>query len=128
MFCIGCEYVETARVMAWEPHWRRIAASVRGVYNGPLTYASNHGNEQNIRWWDALDYIGIDAYYSLTNDDDPTQEELIAAWLSRADKIEAWRNRRWPGMPILFTEIGYRSYDGANRQPWDYNETDAQKC
>jgi len=127
IFCIGCEFVEAVRNKTWAPQWRRIVASVRAAYPGPITYASNHGNEQNISWWDALDYIGIDAYYSLSTQDNPAHADLTAAWQRQADKIESWRKRVWPDKPILFTEIGYRSYDGASRQPWDYQQNDPAK-
>ncbi|MEW6237055.1 MAG: hypothetical protein AB1656_16850 [Candidatus Omnitrophota bacterium] len=127
IFCIGCEFVEAARYKTWAPYWRRIADSVRAVYPGPITYASNHGNEQNIYWWDAVDYIGIDAYYALSSQDNPTLAELTSAWKKQADKIESWRNRVWPDRPVLFTEIGYRSFDGASRQPWDWQQDDPAK-
>ena len=42
-------------------------------YTGPLTYAANHGNETSVGWWNDLDYIGIDAYYPLTNKNNPTE-------------------------------------------------------
>ncbi len=32
---------------------------------GPLLYAANHGNELFVQWWDAVDIIGVDAYYPL---------------------------------------------------------------
>ncbi len=124
MLCIGCEFVDAAEKNRWEEEWRRIIASVRAVYSGPLTYASNHGSEQFVPWWDAVDYIGIDAYYTLTSKTNPTRLEIAAAWKSRADKIEAWRNRIWPDKPVIFTEIGYRSYDGANSEPWDYSKNE----
>ena len=98
--------------------WRSVANDVRIHYSGPITYAVNHGGEQTISWWDAVDYIGIDAYYALTGSYNPTPAELAAAWTSRANSIESWRNSYWPGKQIIFTEVGYSSYDGANRQPW----------
>ena len=71
-----------------------------------------------MTWWDALDAIGVDAYYPLTTSNRPTVAELKAAWgpiKSRLSKLSNKWNR-----PIIFTEIGYRSIDGANRQPYDY--------
>lgn len=122
MFSIGCEYVKTVGGRTWEPYWRQIAAEVRKAYSGPLTYAANHGNEQGILWWDEMDFIGIDAYYVLTNKLDPTEDELIDAWERRANSIETWLTRRWPGIAVIFTEIGYRSFNGANREPWEYSK------
>jgi len=60
----------------------------------------------------------VDAYYALTDKDAPTLQELKTAWVPRVSML---RNlaARW-GKPILFTEIGYCSKDGANRRPWDW--------
>lgn len=127
MLCVGCEFVDAAESRQYETEWRRIVAAVRAVFSGPLTYASNHGSEQSVLWWDALDYIGIDAYYTLTGKNNPTLNELLGVWRARANSIESWRNRSWPTMPIIFTEIGYRSYDGANAAPWDYSTDDPAK-
>jgi hypothetical protein len=115
MFCVGCELVRT---VSWSASWKRIIAETREVYSGPLTYAANHGNESKVNWWSELDYIGIDAYYPLTNENDPTAEELKTAWCARADKIETWLSSHWPDMRVIFTEAGYQSVDGTNRTPW----------
>ena len=115
MFCVGCELRDT---VSWSASWRAVIANARLVYSGPVVYAANHGNEQNIDWWDALDYIGIDAYYSLTAANDPAPDELAAAWETQLDSIEAWRNTSWPAMDVVFTEVGYQSTDGTNQTPW----------
>lgn len=117
LFCVGCELINTT---GWSDSWRAVIQQARTHYSGPLVYAANHGNEQYVNWWDALDYIGIDAYYPLTDKNEPTLAELKAAWLNRADDIETWRNDCWPAKRIIFTEVGYASKEGTNRMPWDY--------
>jgi hypothetical protein len=120
MLCIGCEFEDTS---SWATQWRSVASDVRTHYSGPITYAVNHGGENAISWWDALDYIGIDAYYSLTDSNSSNLTQLTAAWNTRADSIQTWRNSSWPDMNIIFTEVGYGSYDGANRWPWAVYDT-----
>ena len=115
MFCVGCELRDT---VSWSASWRGVIGNARLIYSGPLVYAANHGNEQNIDWWDELDLIGIDAYYPLTAKNNPTPDELAAAWNSRLDSIEAWRSTDWPAMDIVFTEVGYQSTDGTNQTPF----------
>ncbi len=114
-FCVGTE-LSASQGRATD--WRAVIAGVRGYYSGPLTYAANGGSETDITWWDAVDYIGVDAYYRLTDKSDPTVAELKTAWQPYVSTLEslafAW-NR-----PVLFTEIGYRSQDGANQHPWDW--------
>jgi hypothetical protein len=102
---VGGEFV---RMSVYDSDWRRIIANVRKVYPGPVTYAANFGDEfQNLKFWDALDYIGLQEYYPLPND------------LSTADlvnKVEAVEERFHK--PVIFTEVGFPSVAGGNRRPW----------
>ncbi|MHC5183436.1 MAG: glycoside hydrolase family 113 [Planctomycetota bacterium] len=116
MFCVGCEYRQT---VSWSHAWRQVISGIRNRYNGKLVYAANQQlDEQNIQWWDALDYIGVDPYYPLTKINDPNEQQLQDAWRQRVDDLEAWLLAEWPDKEIIFTEIGYQSYDGTNREPW----------
>ncbi len=115
MLSVGCEFVRLNGPEHTQS-WGKIIGSVRKIYSGSLIYAANWGNEYNIGFWNQLDYIGIDAYYELTDKTDPTVDELIAAWQRRLPDLEALHTA-WQ-MPIVFTEIGYRSVDGANIHPW----------
>jgi hypothetical protein len=46
-----------------------IIAKVRDVYHGQITYDLNHGNEDKIKWLDALDFISISAYHAIPHAD-----------------------------------------------------------
>ncbi len=99
--------------------WRNLVAEIRQVYSGALTYSANHsGEEFFLSWWDALDYIGIDAYYPLSVRSNPTLTELDLAWqhftLTLRGLYATWHK------PILFTELGYRSADGAAARPYEW--------
>lgn len=125
-FAVGSELLGTSNR---EGDWRKIIKEVRKVYRGKLLYAANHsGEEMQIKFWDDLDYIGIDAYYKLTNKVDPTLAELKAGW---NEPIESMRklSERW-GKRVIITAVGYRSIDGAGRDPWNYSrngDTDLQE-
>jgi hypothetical protein len=115
-FCVGCELENTTHR---EADWRRVVAGVRTRYPGPLIYAGNHsGEEVRMNWWDAVDIIGVDAYYPLSEISNPSLEELKAAWDPHVQELSSlaakWRK------PIILTEIGYRSLDGASMHPWDW--------
>lgn len=118
LFCIGSELEKT---VSWSSSWRNIIQHTRAYYGGALVYAANHGGEKNVSWWDDLDYIGISAYYPLTNKNDPTLDELKRAWVNRANSIENWLNSDWAGKKMIFVEAGYQSVDGTNRTPWYTN-------
>jgi hypothetical protein len=114
-FCVGTELVSTEARAA---DWQSVIAGVRGLFTGPITYAANQGSEGALSWWDKLDFIGVDAYYPLTNKNNPTLDELKAAWAPLVAGLKTL-SEYW-GKTILFTEIGYRSQDGANQHPWDF--------
>lgn len=116
-FAIGTELLGTTHR---EADWRQVIADIRAVYQGPIVYASLHsGEETSITWWDAVDYIGVDAYYPLNDnpDENPTVEELEAAWAGPKATLAALSAQY--GKPVIFTEIGYRSAAGCTAFPWD---------
>jgi hypothetical protein len=65
-----------------------------------------------------VDYVGMDAYFPLTFNYDPSLEELKTAWTILADEIETWIST--VNKPLIFTEIGYRSGDGSNLAPSNF--------
>ncbi len=112
-------------VQAREAFWRNLIADVRSLYGGKLTYAANWYEEyRQVPFWDALDYVGVQAYFPLSKADDPSLAQLRASWTPH---LEALRHvARRTGRPILFTEIGYRSAPDAARAPWRWPEEHAQ--
>jgi len=112
MFCVGCEF---ASLEKWNENWTQIIANVTQRYHGPITYAAHMWYYKNIVWWGSVDYVGIDAYFPLTNKYDPTLNELKHSWNTWANDIESWHSQ--VNNPILFTETGYRSYNGTNMEP-----------
>ena len=48
--------------------WRAVIAAVRAEFDGTLTYAGDWTDAIYVPWWDALDLIGVDAYYQLAED------------------------------------------------------------
>ncbi len=113
-FCIGCELVKTTT----REEWFDVIKDVRKNYSGIITYAADWSNYYNVTFWNYLDFVGIDAYFELTDKNNPTLEELMKAWKKWKPGIEEIHNLT--GKPIVFTEIGYRSIDGCNRDPWNW--------
>jgi hypothetical protein len=106
LFAVG---VELAKMSRYDGEWRGIIAGVRSLYPGPLVYAANFGPDfQDVTFWDALDYIGLDEYY-------PLPESLSTADLVRRVERVAIDYRR----PVVFTEVGFPSLIDPERRPWD---------
>jgi hypothetical protein len=118
IFSVGTELSNTS-IKTWRGRWSDIINDVRKIYKGPIIYDANWDEYETVSFWNEVDYIGIDAYFPLTEKKDPTKEDLAAAWKDIADKLEAWlkvNNLAQKG--IVFTEVGYDAVDGSNMQPW----------
>ncbi|MFH1665409.1 MAG: hypothetical protein ABIA77_04600 [Candidatus Omnitrophota bacterium] len=113
LFCVGTELSFAA---TRESNWRRIIEETKKVYSGKTVYAANWDNFKNINFWDALDLVGIDAYFPLSHDSTPTLESLKKGWEKWKCEIEAWQPQ--VNKNILFTEIGYPSVSHAPSTPW----------
>jgi hypothetical protein len=97
--------------------WREVIAGVREVYSRPITYAANHDEYEEIAFWDALDFIGVDAYFPLSEVPTTVISDLARAWepiVADMAEIAQLQGRR-----IVFTEVGYPSQEGATVQPYN---------
>jgi hypothetical protein len=121
MFCIGVEYEGTSG--SQEARWRKLIAEVRKVYSGPLTYASAFGEWPKIKWWDAVDYIGIDAYFPVAAKSNASEAEIRAGWDHVYGFLDPFA-KQWK-KPLLFTEIGYSPSAKAALEPWAYDVVDS---
>lgn len=114
ILCIGTELHHSSKQ---EKSWRELIKKIRLAYRGKLTYAANfHEEFEHVKFWDALDYIGIQGYYPLAKKNDPKLEDMLVMWnahLKNLEKVHLRFNK-----PVLFTEIGYRSTSDAAIEPW----------
>ena len=106
--CLGVEFAKAT--LRKEQEWRQLIRQIRGIYNGPLTYAANWGDEfEQLQFWDALDFIGINCYYPISKEKQPSKRTLKKSFEAVAQKIEKVARRF--NKPIVFTEIGFRSVE-----------------
>lgn len=113
LFCIGVEFVKLTQ---HEAKWRGLIAQVRKTYPGPLTYTAAHGPDfQGVRFWDALDYIGLSCYY-------PLPDNLDASIVVR--EIESVQKR--VKKPVILTEVGFASMPDAHKEPWSESRRNPQ--
>lgn len=112
-----------------------------GNYSGKLIYAASWGGDttattttaefEGITWWDAVNYIGVDAYFPLTqNESDVPAIALQSGWNGQAacgskdlnvcpgdivQRLGAVSGKF--NLPVVFTGAGYGSTPGANASP-----------
>ncbi len=120
LFCIGTELDEF--VQQRPEYWHRLIAKIRDIYKGRLTYAANWDEYPRVYFWPLLDYIGIDAYFPLSDQRTPTVEQLREGW--QPWKYKMYEFSKSLLKPVLFTEFGYRSVDYTARKPWQADRTD----
>lgn len=114
IFCIG---TELEKFIEHRPeYWRALIAEVKKVYKGKLTYAANWDEYKRVPFWDALDYIGVDAYFPVSESKTPTVEEVKSGWERWKTELKAVSERE--NRKILFAEYGYRSVDFSGKEPW----------
>lgn len=103
--------------------WRTLIAAVRDAYSGRLTYAANFDSYRAVAFWDALDVIGINAYFSLRGGLDGSSEvaHYEARWRDVFDEIERFRDEQRLEQPVVFTELGYTFRRHSTVEPWAHD-------
>lgn len=96
--------------------WLGVVKVVRARYTGPLLYAANFDEYRTVQFWDALDLVGVDAYWKLT--DQPTTDvtRLQEAWGHIQVDLRGFAAQT--GRKILFSEAGYTSQRGTTTAPF----------
>ena len=119
LFCIGTELDKVA--IQRQNFWRNLMRKVRNVYHGELTYCANWDNYKSIEFWDDLDFIGISAYFPISDKRSPSYNEAMAGWRPFAIELENFQKKYLK--PVLFAEVGYKSTEYAGSKPWlDYTD------
>ncbi|MCY0879814.1 MAG: hypothetical protein OWU84_12860 [Firmicutes bacterium] len=118
LFSIGDEFDTLDHVPRYTPYWIQAIRIARRYYHGPITYGADYPDYQQVTFWPALNDVGVDAYFPLSNEPNPSVATLVARWNQIANSIEAWRrNADLAQKPFLITELGYPSEDGAAATP-----------
>jgi hypothetical protein len=112
-FAVGTELRELS---GDRDQWLAVIREVRNRYAGTITYAANHDEYRQVGFWDAVDVIGIDAYWPISPQPTADVAQLEAGLIPIRDELAdfAVRTHR----RILFTEAGYASQVGSVTEPW----------
>ncbi|MEM8932430.1 MAG: hypothetical protein AAGE94_14710 [Acidobacteriota bacterium] len=113
LFSIGLEYEATT---GYEAEWRAIIAAVREVYSGTITYSANWDRLDDVPFWDAVDLIGVQGYFPLSTEADPSRETLFRGWDAPLATLRALSEHH--DKAILFAEVGFDLAPSAAAEPW----------
>lgn len=107
-----------------EAKWIELIAKVREVYDGPLGYAANFDQYDQVGFWDHLDVMGVNAYFQLRRHllAERTPETLypilVDGWRGVLGDMARFRQERDLDLPVVFTEIGYTYRANSTLEPW----------
>jgi hypothetical protein len=114
LFCIGTELEKFIKNRP--EYWGALIKKIKTKYKGKLTYAANWDEFKRTPFWSNLDYIGLDAYFPVSDSKTPTLDECLEGWKKHKQVIYSMSQKH--DKPILFTEYGYRSVDYSGKAPW----------
>lgn len=112
---VGSELVSTEK---YTSEWVRTVEAVRARFSGKLGYSANWDHYKPVKFWDKLDFISMTTYYTLADHKNPSIDEIVARW--RPIRLEITNWRKTIGKPLIFTEVGWCSQEGAATAPWNY--------
>jgi len=123
MLIIGTELDTAVREMPQATlKWNNLIKEIRKVYSGSLTYSASCYGEcwspRQVGFWNNLDYIGFEPYFSLTHKNNPSVEEMKTAFDEKLNKYAKALFNRYH-KPVIITEANVYSYDGVNQHPID---------
>jgi hypothetical protein len=114
---VGSELVST------EPktqEWRKTIDQVRQHFKGMLTYSANWDHYKDIPFWDQLDLVAMNSYWTLgeSREGKVSVQEIEQRWSRIKQNLLAFLDR--VHKPLLFMEVGWCSLQNAAKEPWDY--------
>jgi hypothetical protein len=113
IFSVGMELSAT---QSQDAHWRSLISKIRSVYTGQLVYGANWDVVDNVTFFDALDFIGVDAYYPLVPSvRNATMKQLVEAWQQPVAALHALAVRHQSS--VILTELGYCSSPASHADP-----------
>ncbi|MEW6251489.1 MAG: hypothetical protein AB1716_12635 [Planctomycetota bacterium] len=114
--CVGSELISTEK---YRDRWVTLIEQIRPrFWGGKLGYSANWDHYEAVGFWDKLDFIGMTTYYTLADEPNPTVEQIVERWAPYKEKILGWQRKY--NKPLVLTEVGWCSQEGAAKNPWNY--------
>ena len=124
LFSVG---VELSKTVERDAEWRDLIAATRLFFPGAVTYSGNwYGDLENVKFWDRLDFMGIDTYFPLSASPQATRADLEKGAKEIVARLAAASRRA--GKPMILTEVGFAAHKAAWVEPHteggEYSEDD----
>ncbi|MEN8927640.1 MAG: glycoside hydrolase [Flavobacteriales bacterium] len=94
--------------------------SVREIYKGKITYCANWDGIAKIPFWNQLDFIGIDSYFTISKEKTPNLADCKKKLKPIKSMLYSLSRRH--KKKIVFTEFGFQSRDYTGFNPWSWEK------
>ena len=109
---------ELGSTEAWRQRWFHLIGRVRRRYSGALIYSANWDHHARVSFWQRLDAVGINGYFSLAKKPGASVDAMAARWVKVGRRLLG--RAAAAGKPLVLTEVGYLSRAGSAVDPWNY--------
>ncbi len=112
-----------ARRGRYERFWRRLISAVRDMYGGGLTYGANFDQYDQVGFWDALEYVGVNAYFPLGLyglESESRVPRMEQAWRRIGERLASVV----PSRPTILLELGWTRWLGSTVRPYSYSRVE----
>ena len=114
---IGSELGSTE---TWRDRWFHLVGRLERIGRFKMLYSANWDHFSQVSFWRRIDAIGVNGYIPLTTDTNATEQTMTTAWAQAAANLTQLAKRT--NKPLILTEVGYLSRDGAAVAPWNYTQ------
>lgn len=120
LFSIGTELGSFPRKE--HKSWERMIDSIKVIYHGDLTYSANFDAYRKFPFWNELDYMGVDAYFTVDTSKTPQIDSCKKNWEPIKERMKHFSTKK--GLSVIFTEYGYHSSDYCGLEPYASHSSD----
>ncbi len=118
IFCVGTELRESASNRP--EFWIDLITDVRSIYHGVVIYSANWDDYNDIKFWNHLDYLGVNSYFPISLLPTPSTGGAGRNWKYFRNKLRRFSKKQ--GKQIIITEFGYRNVSFAGLRPWIHDD------
>lgn len=115
MMAVGSEL---SSMESRDTFWQKLVRQTKQLYSGKITYSLNWDALNKRAFFNDLDLLGVSGYFPLSRYTAPGKRTLDNSWRRIKRNLTDFLNE--VEVPFFFSEIGYRSVNGANREPWNH--------
>jgi len=118
MLSVGVEFKSASNKFGYR--FSKIISDIREIFPGRLTYSANWDEVKDVTFWSDLDFIGVNAFYPMSDSGSSSPDEIYEKALNIAEELK--EISLIYNKPVIFTEIGFKALRGSLKEPWIWPE------